>query len=39
MPNTAYERRLFSRAGELKTAMTGDRVRLDALVRKFQGYP
>lgn len=39
MPRTAYERRLFSRAGELKTAMNGDRVRLDALVRKFQGYP
>lgn len=39
VPNTAYERRLFSRAGELSTAMTGDRVRLDALVRKFQGYP
>ena len=39
MPNTAYERRLFSRAGELKTAMAGDRVKLDSLVRKFQGYP
>jgi tetratricopeptide (TPR) repeat protein len=39
MPNTAYERRLFSRAGELKAAMAGDRVQLEALVRKFQGYP
>ena len=39
MPNTAYERRLFSRAGELKAAMTGDRVKLDVLVRKYQGYP
>jgi hypothetical protein len=39
MPSTAYERRLLSRAGELKTAMGGDRVKLDALVRKFQGYP
>jgi tetratricopeptide (TPR) repeat protein len=39
MANTAYEKRMQGRAGELKAAMAGDRVRLDAVVRKFQGYP
>jgi tetratricopeptide (TPR) repeat protein len=38
-PVTAYEKRMQGRAGDLKTAMAGDRVRLDAVVRKFQGYP
>jgi hypothetical protein len=39
VPATAYERSLQARAAQLKTAMAGSRVALDALVRKYQGYP
>jgi hypothetical protein len=38
-PQTAYERAMQARAIDLKAMLGGDRLALDAKVRKLQGYP